>query len=334
VQALLAARHVVRAVGTDTNPRALSFASLNAILNGIENLELLEGSFYEPVSNREFDLVLSNPPFVISPETRFLYRDAGVRGDAASEHVIRGMPRHLREGGFGVVLCNWQHSHDDDWPERPRQWADGSSCDVWVLRFDTLDRLGYAAFWLRQTEEDDRERYGKLLDEWTRYYAEIGMERVSIGAIILRKRTGATNWFRTDKTPGDAATGDCGEHIEAIFAAEDLLHEISDDRELLDIRFRINPAHVLEARMVLRNGDSVAESLRLKLTAGIPFAGAVDPPVVSLLTACDGGRPLRNVVADLAATMELDTEIVAHTALALVKQFLRSGVLRLAGRPC
>jgi methylase of polypeptide subunit release factors len=329
VHALLAARHAGHVVGTDTNPRALGFSALNAALNGLTNLDWLPGSFYEPVENRTFDLVLCNPPFVISPETRFVYRDSGGRGDSASEHVITSMPNHLRDAAFGLALCNWLHESEDDWAERPREWKEGSGCDVWVIRFDTLDRLGYAAFWLRQTENADLLRYGRLLDEWDSYYREIGMERVSVGAIVMRKRSGGT-WFRSDAAPAGRIVSDCGEHIEAIFAAEDLLQALAEDGELLDRRFTLAPAHALDVRMVLRDGGRIAESMVLRLTAGFPFAGEVDGVVVGLLSECAGGRLLRDVVTDLAEKMELDAAGVTGAALAIVKKFLRAGVLRTA----
>jgi predicted O-methyltransferase YrrM len=55
IQALLASRHADAVVATDVNPRALDFARLNASLNAVENLELREGSYFEPVEGERFD---------------------------------------------------------------------------------------------------------------------------------------------------------------------------------------------------------------------------------------------------------------------------------------
>ena len=49
IQALLAAKHAERVVATDVNPRALGFAAFNAALNGIETIELRDGSGFDPV---------------------------------------------------------------------------------------------------------------------------------------------------------------------------------------------------------------------------------------------------------------------------------------------
>ena len=43
------------------------------------------GSFFEPVAGERFGLVTCNPPYVISPESAFLFRDSGREGDAVRE---------------------------------------------------------------------------------------------------------------------------------------------------------------------------------------------------------------------------------------------------------
>lgn len=66
MQSLHLARHAARIVGTDVNPRALELAALTAALNGAD-VDLREGSLYEPVAGELFHLIVSNPPFVMSP---------------------------------------------------------------------------------------------------------------------------------------------------------------------------------------------------------------------------------------------------------------------------
>ncbi len=93
IQALLAAGHAERVVATDVNERALAFTALNAALNGVENVELRAGSFFEPVAGERFGLVVSNPPYVISPEASFLFRDSGLGRDLRERAPRRRAPR-------------------------------------------------------------------------------------------------------------------------------------------------------------------------------------------------------------------------------------------------
>ncbi len=99
VQSLHLAAHARRIVATDVNTRALWITGLNAELNGVSTgsttgIDLREGSFFEPVADERFDLVVTNPPFVISPATgeRLVYRDSGLPGDRAVEHIVRTLP--------------------------------------------------------------------------------------------------------------------------------------------------------------------------------------------------------------------------------------------------
>lgn len=84
VHAFLAAPHSRQVAAVDLNPRAVQLAAFNARLN---NINCLEGDFFGPVGEQKFDLIISNPPFVISPETRFIYRDGGMEADS----VCRGI---------------------------------------------------------------------------------------------------------------------------------------------------------------------------------------------------------------------------------------------------
>src|SRR5512132_2572894 len=95
IQAVLAARHAQRVVACDVNPRALNFTLFNGSLNGVENIECRGGSFFEPVAGETFDLIVSNPPFVISPDNAIAFRDGGLGGDAVTRRVVREAPAYL-----------------------------------------------------------------------------------------------------------------------------------------------------------------------------------------------------------------------------------------------
>ncbi len=101
VQALHLAGHADRVVATDVNQRALDLARFNAELNEVaDRVDVRNGSFFEPVAGERFDLISTNPPFVISPATgrneqRLVYRDSGMPGDQVVEHIVRTAPAHL-----------------------------------------------------------------------------------------------------------------------------------------------------------------------------------------------------------------------------------------------
>src|SRR5436190_2732199 len=128
VPALLATRHARTVVATDVNRRALRYAAINARLNG-RALDTRSGNWFEPVAGEHFDLIVSNPPYVISPDADYLYRDSGLEGDEVSREIVRAAAAHLREGGFATILCNWIcRSEGETWqPLEP--WVEDLSCD-------------------------------------------------------------------------------------------------------------------------------------------------------------------------------------------------------------
>jgi Methyltransferase small domain len=107
IQALLAAKHSTRVVATDLNRRALDFARFNAALNGIDVIDFRSGDLFEPVDAERFDLLVANPPYVISPDATYTYRDSGLPRDELCRTIVQTAPGHLVDGGFAHILVSW-----------------------------------------------------------------------------------------------------------------------------------------------------------------------------------------------------------------------------------
>jgi methylase of polypeptide subunit release factors len=327
VQAALAAHHTRHVIATDTNPRALNFTGFNAMLNGLSNIDLRQGSLYEPLQDRHFDLIVSNPPFVISPRLEYEYRDGGMSGDVLSEQVIRGAPARLREGGFATVLFNWHHQSEEDWAARPSGWLASSGCDAWLMCSDTKDPLAYASGWLSYEHGHDKGRYGRLLDEWLAYFERLGIGFISFGAVLLRRRSAAANWIRAERAPDGQAHGSCSEQIQRIFAAQDLLNGLGDERDLLGKVFTLTSDHQLEHVLKAEQGRWTVQRAQLKQIKGFPFVGNVDRLVSTVLAGCDGKRTVGELVADLAAGLRMEPEKVAPPCINLMRKLLKTGFL-------
>jgi methylase of polypeptide subunit release factors len=333
IQSMLAAKHCADVVATDINRRALNFATLNTRLNGISKVELRHGNLYEPVSGERFDLVVANPPYIVSPGTRYVYRDSGLPGDMVCERVVREAPLHLTEDGYGVVLFNWHHRSEDDWSERPLKWSAGSGCDVWLLRFGTQPPVPYAFRWLRHCEGRTGADMNELLDEWLAYYDRLGIGLFSFGLLILRRRAARSNWSRTDTLRPEWMAASCSAQIQRIFAAQDFLEEAVSDESFLDQRFALAPDH--EMRHALRAEDSkwVVTAATLRQTGGFEFTGSLDVNVVSLLSGCDGSRRLRDLLADMATRLGVGFGEIAPVGLQVMRSLMRSGFLIVPDRP-
>ena len=326
IHALLAAPHAERVVATDANPRALNFTAMNARLNGIENISVVEGSFFEPVHGERFDLIVSNPPFIIAPPAGLLFQGTGVGGDVVSERVVREAPAYLQEGGYAVSLISWHHDGSGDWPVRPRAWAADTGCDAWILRAVDEDPLTYAVNALRQTEPSRSPSYAAKLEAWLSYYRQQNFARLAIGAVILRKRSAPQNWIRCDAIP-PAARAEASDQILRIFAAEDLLASLHNDDGLLDQGIFLHPDHVIEQELGMQLDGLEIKSAILGATRGIRFRATLDSRVLAFLMQCDGQRTLREAIAAMAKQFDMDFKTAVEGGLPIIRSMLRQGML-------
>jgi methylase of polypeptide subunit release factors len=323
IQALLAAKHCDRVVATDVNPRALRFAMFNAVLNGVESIHVREGDLFAPVDGERFDLIVANPPYVISPDASHLYRDAGLVGDEVSRRVVREAPEHLAEGGFAHVLVSWAHEPDGDWSEPLRRWVDGVGCDAWLLHYKSDDPLTHAASWLGPLARDRVDAYREGLERWQRYLRELGIDAIGYGAVVLRRRSGA-NWIRTDEIPFDRLES-ASDHTLRVFAAAELLGDA-----LLDETLVLVDSHRLEQTLVLRDGRAELEAQTLELADGLRFRAGLDRYSSPLVRALSSPRPVREAIAagaDELGVPEAERERYAAAALEVVRRLLELGFL-------
>lgn len=323
VQSFLAARHCGSVVGVDTNARALAYFELNARLNGITNAVTVGGDLFAPVAGRRFGLVVSNPPYVISPDNRYVFMDSGRPRDTICEGVVRGAPAHLEEGGYATVLCNWALREGEDWSAPLRRWVEGNGCDAWLLKSGQEDPLSYAAVWNRGREDAE---YAAALDRWRDYYRAEGISAIGMGAVILRRRSGP-NWLRADVLPEDP-TSECGEQIVRVFEAEDTLAGLHDDEALLARAFRLVDAHRLDQSLRLGDGRFVIEQSEIRLHGGFAFRGRVDAATLQLLQRCDGKTPLRVLAEEMErGTGAADAGRVKCPLAAAVRRMVSMGFL-------
>ncbi|MGH3386049.1 MAG: DUF7059 domain-containing protein, partial [Nocardioidaceae bacterium] len=177
VQSLHLSTHVGRVVGTDVNERALAMARINAGLNQVD-VDLRTGSLFEPVVGERFDLVVTNPPFVVSPATgeRLVYRDSGLPGDEVVRRIVVGAVDHLNPGGWCQVLANWVHQDGRPWQDRVAEWLAPTGCDAWALQREVLDPAEYVELWLADAGLRGAPDYGRRYDAWAGWFADQGIE--------------------------------------------------------------------------------------------------------------------------------------------------------------
>jgi methylase of polypeptide subunit release factors len=326
IQALLMANHCERVVATDLNPRALEITRFNAALNGFLNIETRAGSWFEPVAGERFDIIAANPPYVISPESTFLYRDSGMPADSLSRQLVREMPQHLEEGGFGHILVSWGVAANQDPLEPARKWVEGLPCDVWLLHYLTDDPLTQASKWNRPLAMEGLDAYSAAIDRWLAYYREHGIERIAFGALIMRRRSQGSPWLRADTLHTSRASAGL---VLRIFKAEDFLRGPHAGR-LGDERLALVPNHELRQRLVAREGAWQLDEATLTLTEGLGFRGGLDVATAQVLQHLDGKHSLSQAVDQASRELGFDEEdrrALAEASEAMARRLFELGFL-------
>lgn len=328
LQALLAARHSETVVATDVNPRALRFTELNAALNGIDNVVTREGSLLEPVEGERFELASSNPPYIISPDTAYSFRDSGLPGDSFCEALVRGLPGHLAEGGVAHMLASWAHGANEDWSAPLRRWLDGSGCDAILLRWSSQEPLEYASGWNRIAGLDPA-AYDETLARWLAYYESLGIERIGWGAIALRRRRAGPNRVcAADVLLTEL--GPSGHHLLRLLDAEAYLAALGGEEGLLGERLALAPDCRLDQTLRFRNGGGEVEQVALRLDGGLSVRVDLDPWSPRALAELDEGRTVGDVLAEAAglrASSPAERDRIAASALASVRRLVELGFL-------
>lgn len=325
VQSLHLARHADRVVATDINPRALELAALTAALNDVD-VDIRDGSLYEPVAGERFDLIVTNPPYVMSPPTtegeRLVYREGSFAGDGLVEAVVKGAPEHLNPGGSLQVLCNWAILEGQPWTERVAGWAEDSGCDVWVVERERLDIYNYIEVWLTDAGLAGSPEWKPRYREWIDYFKQLGIVGVGMGWITLTRAERTTPDVQVESWPHAIA-----QPVGAALAEHQacVTNSLMSDDELLAHHWKL-ASHVTQETL----GDAGAEDpqhIVLRSASGLRRATEVDTVLGGVLGACDGELSLGQITDAIAVLLEADASAVRAEVLPKLRQALRDGML-------
>ena len=340
IQALHASRHAGSVVATDISRRALAFAEFNAALDDVR-LDLREGSMLEPVAGELFDLVVSNPPFVITPRAAaagtipdYEYRDGGRAGDDLVRDLIQGVGDVLAPGGVAQMLGNWEHRRGEGWMDRVGGWLDEAGLDGWVIQREVLDPAEYAETWIRDggtTPEREPAEWAASYEAWLDDFATRDVEAVGFGIVTLRKPVaGAGVSLRRLEEHTGSVRQPLGGHLAASLAAHDWL-EARDDAALAGSRLAVAP-DVSEERyltpgagdpnvVIVRQGDGLGRGIHA--SAGL----------AALVGASDGELTVGQLVTAIASLFEVPAGELAGELLPAVRGLVRDGFLTPADSP-
>ncbi|MDP9397452.1 MAG: class I SAM-dependent methyltransferase, partial [Actinomycetota bacterium] len=324
VQGLHLSRHSDAVVATDVLPRALAMARLTADLSGVA-LDLRRGSFFAPVAEERFDLVVSNPPFVISPEGGYAYRDSGLPLDDVGRRLVGEAPGHLAPGGWCQLLANWVHRRGEDWRERVGGWLPATGCDAWVVQREVQDPGEYVSLWLHDSGEAAAPDYPQRYDRWLRGLEDAHVEAVGFGWITLHASGAARPRWRLEHWPHPVEQP-LGAEVQDFFARADWLRRHGSDDALLAARLLVAPD--VRQEQVGRPGAEDPEHVLLRASRGLRRAREVDTVTAALVGACEGTLPVAALLEAIALLLDEEPAMLRAESPGLVRELVADGFLR------
>ena len=334
--------HAEHVTATDISDRALAFTRFNLLLNAGQlhldpadleaRVSLRRGSLLEPVAGEEFELVVSNPPFVITPRSlgeaaadQFTYRDGGLPGDDIVASLVRALPSVLTPGGTAQLLGNWEIPAGAAWAERPQSWA-SPGADVWLIQRERVSPEQYAETWLQDASEArDRRLYQDSYAAYLDDFACRNVEAIGFGMIWLRRpATGSPVLTRFEEITYPIEQP-VGPHLGAAVERADWLA----DHDLA-------AAHLLVAGDVTeerhqRPGAEHPGVILLRQGAGLRRTNLLSTELAGFVSACDGDLSVGQIIGALEALLgggeDWDGEAFRSGLLTEVGNLVRDGFL-------
>ena len=339
IQTLYLLRHADRVTATDISARALAFTAFNAALAAVgpDRLELLAGSLLEPVAGRRFDLIVTNPPFVLTPPAvreaglpLMEYRDAG---RPVLPGLVAGLGEHLGVGAAAVMLGNWEHRRGRDWRRDVAGWVP-DDLDAWVVEREAQDPVEYAALWLRDgglAPERDLPRFEAALEAWIADFEARGVEGVGLGYLIVHRpdpdSDGAPRApWRVLEEVATRPAGPLGEHVARCLEVRSGLAAMDDDA-VAGLR-PVTAPDVTEERH-LRPGASEPDVILIRQGGGFGRVVEADTALAALVGVADGELSVAQIATAVAALTGADEAALRARMVAATRSLAAEGFVDL-----
>ncbi|WP_225723444.1 MULTISPECIES: methyltransferase [Corynebacterium] len=328
---VLATSHsAVEVTATDISSRALGFA--RCAFPQHASIDWVEGSWFEPVEGQLFDLIVSNPPFVIGPDCGLSYRETPLDFDGASRLVVEQAAQHLANHGTAHLLAAWALTEADSAASKVTGWIPGEDIRAWVVQRDLVDITTYVHTWLTDEGIDTRSSEGiKRTADWLDYFMGAGITHIGMGYVHMKRTTGTSSEVTFEVMDQALQPGTfLGHETREWFARAEWLDR-QDAHSVLDTQYAARPTLALE-HVSVSDGDLGVGfkdyALRLSRTDGPAWSHEVDQHVAAIVKGINpDGLTLRDTAELYAAVNGLDGDAFTDALAPIVVDLVRHGLI-------
>lgn len=310
-----------RAVSIDITGRASVFASFNKAINGCENVEVLQGDLYKPVSGQQFDCIVAHPPYVPSLSLDTFWRDGGSLGDVLIQRIIQEMPAYLRPDGCALILAQGVDTQEGKFEERARQWLGQSANQFDIIFAGEKDRGPR-----RVLELLGRKTPGDVIDQLRDAFNAAGVENMPYGALFFRRKERSPEypaWMIRARLSSETA----GPDFQTTFAMHDVVSRDEFRSELTQAAPYLAPHLEVTVTHVVQDGSLMPA--QYVCATKRPFAKRVlfDDWAIELFMRFDGQTTVEQIYRDSRANSAMPEEFTLDDFVLLTTRAIEAGFL-------
>jgi SAM-dependent methyltransferase len=324
VAALKAAKSFARnAVATDIADRSVLFSEFNRRLNGLENVENVQGDLYAPVAGRQFERIVAHPPYVPVLRPKYIYHDGGDDGEQIVRRIVTEAPPYLAPGGLLYLMAMVSDRDGEPFEDRVRKWLGDASCDFDLALFPmhSLDPDDFAsrAVLSNPTPLEDYKSFRSM-------FKQRRIRQMVYVVLVLQRRAEQRDVFTIRR---QASLQSKPEWIQSAIQWETSLRRQDAIRALLKSKLRANEDTRLTVPHTLGTEGWEPSAYLLSVTKPFSMEARTEPWAPHLLAYSDGSRTVAENLELLIQQGVLPEGLPPEEFARAVAVFVSGGFLRL-----
>jgi SAM-dependent methyltransferase len=315
-----AARYAGHAWSLDITARATEYAVWNKGLNGIENLTVLQGDMFAPVTGLTFDRIVMHPPYDVSLGHRPVYCNGGDDGEYVVRRLFQEVGPFLAPGGRLYVVARIADLFRAPLEMRVREWLGewSDECDVVIISRDLTspDEVALATFVSSRASHDELAEYKLRLHD-------LGIEQLCYGCVVVQKRREQRPVFTVRRERG----ADWGSPaIEWLLALQTGL--TADPGGVWKLPLRTPADLSLVVRHEMSEARLSPSQYTLELKNPFRVEMEVQKGIVNIVSNCGQGRTPADLYRDMTAQGLFPSEAGEGAFLEIVSELISAGLLQ------